>query len=259
MDKGGAYDEDPPSCLHYSIEWRVSLNGKSISKDTEPDLVLTPVAYWQDFLRFRVERLLHQKLGKDHSAEIEDINMIVSITARSERDLIKRFELEIDWRIVEKQLVQWGNFFQNGKKLRVDIIFNYVEAVQQSTASSSKRGGKRGSSSAIKGMLTDLATECNAEKESSGQTLAWTGVYRLMRCPGPPYQLGPHCWRDPNGMKHYKLYPHYLRSLVKYVQDGPKQQCQADVPDDIRQQLYTEEQQRSERKQNKAVWCRFSE
>ena len=222
-DKDKAYDEDPP-CLHYSIEWRVIVNKKMVSKDTEPDVVLNPAAYWQDSLKFRVERLLYQKLGENHSAEIEDINVAVSVTTRSERDLIKRFELEIDWRVVEKQLVQWGAFFQNGKKLRVDITFNYVEVSRKPAAGSSKRGGKRGSS-ATQRMLTDLATECNAEKESSGQTPAWTEVYRLMRCPGPPCPLGPHCWRDPNGKKHYRLYPHHLRSLVKYVQDGSKLQC----------------------------------
>jgi hypothetical protein len=74
-----------------------------------------------------------------------------------------------------------------------------------------------------------------------------------MRCPGPPCQLGLHCWRDPDGKKHYKLYPHHLRRLVKFVQDGGKLGCQADVPEDIRQQLYAEEQQRSDRRQSKAV------
>jgi hypothetical protein len=139
-DKDKVYDEDPPTCLHYSIEWRVVVNKKVISKDTEPDVVLNPAAHWQNSLKFRVERLLCQKLGENHSAEIEDINVVMSVTARSERDLTKRFELEIDWRIVEKQLVQWGTFFQDSKKLRVEITFNYVEEARKSAAGSSKRG-----------------------------------------------------------------------------------------------------------------------
>ncbi|KAH6664497.1 hypothetical protein B0J14DRAFT_621229 [Halenospora varia] len=38
-----------------------------------------------------------------------------------------------------------------------------------------------------------------------------------MRCTGPPCNLGPHCWRDPVGKKHYKLKSHHLRSLIMHL------------------------------------------
>jgi hypothetical protein len=156
-DENGAYDEDPPRCLHYSIEWKVTLNGKIISKDTETNLVLSLAPYWRQFLQPRLQKLLQKKLGNS-SAKADDTSVVVSVTGRSERDLTKRFEeLDIDWSIVERQLVQWSDLFRAGKKLRVDLLFNYVETCELLAGPSSTRGGRRGGSSATKRMLTERA------------------------------------------------------------------------------------------------------
>jgi hypothetical protein len=45
-DESETYDGDPPTCVHYSIEWKTTPNNKLIFKDTEPDLVLAPRFYW---------------------------------------------------------------------------------------------------------------------------------------------------------------------------------------------------------------------
>ena len=74
-------------------------------------------------------------------------------------------------------------------------------------------------------------------------------VYTTFRCLGPSCNLGPHCWRDPIGKKHYKLKTHHFKGLIRYVEQGSQLLTQDDVPEDIRQQLYAEEQQRLERPQ----------
>jgi len=241
------YDEEPPTCVHYSIEWKVTLNNKLLSKDTEPDLVLAPRFYWSLFLREKLEKLLQKKLPPSKRVACEDTNVVVSVTERSKRDLTKRFdEVDVDWFLVERQLSQWSESFRAGKKLRVDVSFNYVE-IGQPTPVASKRGGKRGYPSATQQMLAERDSQVDAEEGTSSLPSVWQDVYNLMRCPGPPCSLGPHCWRDPHGKKHYKLRTHQLKALIRHVAQGGQLRSHDDVPEDVRQQLYAEEQQQLER------------
>ena len=98
-------------------------------------------------------------------------------------------------------------------------------------------------------MLAERAEQLDGERESSGQSSIWRDVYSLMRCAGSPCHLGPHCWRDPVGKKHYKFKTHHLKNLIRYVEQGHELQKHEDVPEDIREQLYSEEQQWLERRQ----------
>jgi hypothetical protein len=156
IDKWGdenTYDEDPLSCIHYSIEWKVTLNGKLISKDMEQNLVLALTFYWPQFLKPKLEKLLCKKVSSNKRVTPDDTNVVVSVTDRSERDLTKRFdETEIGWPVIEKQLAAWGEPFRAGKKLRVDLSFNYLETGQQ-PATSSRKGDKRSFASATQQML----------------------------------------------------------------------------------------------------------
>ena len=63
--EGRAYDEQTPTCIHHLIEWRVTLDNWVVAKDTEQDLVLTPSAYWQKFLKERSDNLLHRKIPRN--------------------------------------------------------------------------------------------------------------------------------------------------------------------------------------------------
>jgi hypothetical protein len=95
-------------------------------------------------------------------------------------------------------------------------------------------------------MLADRTIYVDEEQETSGSPSVWQEVYALLRCPGPPCNLGPHCWRDPFGKRHYKLRTHHLKALVGLVQQGHALKSHDDVPEDIREQLYAEERQRRE-------------
>jgi hypothetical protein len=97
-------------------------------------------------------------------------------------------------------------------------------------------------------MLEQLDEEVDAEEDSLGYPSIWRDVYNLMRCPGPPCPSETHCWQDTVGKKHYPLMNHHIESLVKRVRKGLVLQTHNDVPEDIRQQLYAEEQQRLDRK-----------
>lgn len=60
-DEYNSYDEDTPSRLRYSIKWKVAVNNKVISKDTEQDLILAPTTNWHMYLKPKVEKLLSKQ------------------------------------------------------------------------------------------------------------------------------------------------------------------------------------------------------
>jgi hypothetical protein len=223
----------------------VTVNNKVVSKDTKQNLVLAPAAFWEHFLQPKLEKLLRRKVPHNRCVKPDDTNIVISVTERSERDLTKRLDdTNIDWSIIEKQLVDWGELFRAGKKLRVDITFSYIEAAPEPVGL--KKRDKRGRSSATQQMLSEWADFLDTDDESPS---VWRDIYSLMRCPGPPCHLGPHCWRDPVSKKHYKLNTHHFRRLIRHAEQGHPIRTHDDVPEDIRDELYAEEHQRLERRQ----------
>ncbi|KAJ3548582.1 hypothetical protein NM208_g934 [Fusarium decemcellulare] len=131
-DEELSYDEQPPTCVHYSIEWKLTLNHRSISKDTEPNLVLAPGPYWTTRLRPKVEKLAKKKLPSNRSFDIDDTDITVCVNDRGERDLTKR----------------------------ISVSFNYVEASE--AAGATTRG--RGSRSATASQLAERALAIDEEE-----------------------------------------------------------------------------------------------
>lgn len=244
------YNESPPTCIHYSIEWKLMLKKGRLAKltnDTEQNIVLAPGAFWDRTVKPKVLQLLEKKTPRNKCYEPDETNVVVSVTDRSERDLTKRFdELDIDWEVIEDQLMAWSYLLRDGKKLRVDISFVYKEAAQPAavrTRQSTRRGG-------VTALQLAERAELLEEQEASGMTTVWKEVYSLMRCTGPPCQ-GPYCWRDPDNRKHYKLDTSVLTKLVDYAEEGNTLRTHGDVPPWIRELIYAKDQQDSERRKRK--------
>ena len=80
-------------------------------------------------------KLLGKKLPHGRHVKCDDTSVVASVNNRLERDLTKRFDdMDIDWSVVERQLIRWGELCRLGKKLRVDLSCNYIELAPPSSA-----------------------------------------------------------------------------------------------------------------------------
>jgi hypothetical protein len=221
--------ELPASCIQYTIEWKVTVNKEVLSRDTEEEVALTPSAYWPMTLKGKLKNLLEGKTPGKRRINSDDTSVVVSVNDRSQRDLMKRFDhLDIDWTVVENKLLRWGELYRRGKRLRLSITFKYVEDDCVSKTASG-RVEKIGRSSVTKRMLNEREAQLDAEENASGQESVWRSVYNLMRCPSPSCHLGPHCWQDTHGKKHYGLRSHHLKRLIALVENGGTLQSHEDV------------------------------
>ena len=241
------FDEDPSIYIHYTFQWTLKVNRRKIASDTEEGVVLEPGSYWRIFVEDKLKELL---AAENKIFESKDTNVVISTTARKRPDLTKRYDnTRVDWEFIESTLVAWGEQFP-GKTLGLNLSFNFVETGQPMTTSSVST--KRGRSSRTQRMLAGRAMQLRVEEEVSGRPAIWAEMYTKFRCPGHPCQLGPYCWIDPDSRKHIRLLGPHIESLVDWAEAGHIVQSHDDVPDHIRQQLYTAANQSLERhkKQN---------
>jgi len=235
--------------IRYNVEWKVKVNKTVIFKETEENVVLSPAAFWQQVLQARLD----EKLQKDNrcldSVRAKVTDIVASVTGRSARPWIKQFEAtNVDWSKVERKLLEWSDLFQQGKRLRVDISLQYVETETSTRPLNQQHKRRRVGGTATQQLMAQRNAEIDAEESSMGQPSAWRHVYAKMRCPGPPCTLEPYCWQDSHTNKRYKLKTHHLRVLIQHYQWGHPLETHDDVPDELRQQIYLEEEQSSRNK-----------
>ncbi|KAK2755641.1 hypothetical protein CKAH01_17310 [Colletotrichum kahawae] len=175
----------------YVVEWKWTANNRTITKDSEHNITITPQALWERQLKEQVQEVLSRKLPPHKTFRLVDSDVVVSVTDRSQRDFVKRFnELNIDWTLVESQLQEWSYLTRVRKRLRVDVSFNFVLSRQETPLAGRTKRRRRSVSNQ---MLSDRALQIDAEESSTSLAPVWPSVYNLMRCTGPPYRVGPYC------------------------------------------------------------------
>jgi hypothetical protein len=95
------------------IEWKVKLNNRCISKDTEPDAVLAPGSYWSKFLWSKLDKLAKKKLPSNRSFHVDDREITVYVNYRGEADLTTGSDgLDLNWKMLESKLQAWEQLSQ---------------------------------------------------------------------------------------------------------------------------------------------------
>jgi hypothetical protein len=109
----------------------MTVNNRAIMpKDAELDIVLAPAAHWQHVLGPKLEDSVRKQ---KRSLKSDFTSVVVSVTQRKKPELTKVFpRTSIGWAVIERQLVAWGELYRAGKKLRLNLLFNYVDTSHSS-------------------------------------------------------------------------------------------------------------------------------
>lgn len=248
-DPAKVYDDDSPTYLRVTIGWKVIKNRKLVHETTEQNVVLALATYWELILQPKVEKTVATNLSQRRKMVLLNTKVVVSVTQRLEPKLILQYnkDEEIHWPTVESKLVEWGEFFRAGKKLRLDLSVNYDDregAGQQATTGLSTSVDKRSTRSTTQQMLTDL----HAEQEASGRAAVYSRIYHLFECPSLSCNSPNYCWVDHIfGNIHRKINTRLLGKVIKHALCNDLT-THRDVPGDLQEEIRMEDQQRNNRK-----------
>ena len=173
-DPEGEYDEDPPTCVHYSVDWTVMLDHQQISQNSERYVVHKPGSFWQVVLRPRLEKVVEKKMSH---VRVFETNVVVNVTARGVHNFANEFEgLDINWRDVSSQLTDWSGYFQDGKQLRIILTFHYRSLDQPAISADTLRRSGRGRPPTQQ-MRQVRNARILAEEETEGRAAIWTTFF----------------------------------------------------------------------------------
>ena len=83
------------------------INKAVVSRNTIEDIVLQPTSYGPRILQPRLEELLKRKVVPPRSVRLDDTDVVVKVTERSEDDFVTQYEkIDIDWAQVNLTLSQ---------------------------------------------------------------------------------------------------------------------------------------------------------
>jgi hypothetical protein len=93
-DPEQTYNDLPPSCVHYFIEWKLTVNRRLIAKQTENDLVVALSDFWTEEIFSKIADIV-KSTGK--SCEANAITIAICVNDCSKHDITKHFtKLDID-------------------------------------------------------------------------------------------------------------------------------------------------------------------
>jgi hypothetical protein len=137
-------NDDQLSTLRYSIKWKVTFNRRSILEDTEQDVALAPAIYWGRSLRSELGAAVREsEQTRQKALKSEGGSVDVSVSKHGQKKFTKPYkDTDINWAIIENQLLKWGDFFHEGKVLNLDLTFKYVEDPQPFSAAPRGRNNR---------------------------------------------------------------------------------------------------------------------
>ncbi|KAJ3499242.1 hypothetical protein NLG97_g489 [Lecanicillium saksenae] len=232
------YTDEPPEYICYTIDWKLSVNNRNKGGETEQNIVITPDKFWTHVLSAKLQTAVEdvrQPLTEGRT------KIVLSTTGRRGPGPGKVNLKGRNWQDVAVQLQEWSEYLLAGKQLKVEVTFHY-----ETNNDAAKPG--RGASNKQR---AEKQARADAVQTIFGRQEAYEQVFKVVRCPPDSHcNRGPYCWQDPDatdGKKHKKLRDHQLRALVSHVQQGRKFTSHADMPEEIKEQLYREEQQDADR------------